>query len=139
MKKHILLLKFLIIIPTGILFFACSTNNGRVKQVSEQDNRPNILFLLADDLGYGELGCYGQEVIQTPVLDSLSTQGIRFTNFYAGAPVCSPSRAILMTGISSSYNNIRGNGGWLPDKEVFGRITLRESDVTIGEMHKETG
>ena len=73
MKKHILLLKFLIIIPTGILFFACSTNNGRVKQVSEQDNRPNILFLLADDLGYGELGCYGQEVIQTPVLDSLST------------------------------------------------------------------
>ncbi|KJF43542.1 arylsulfatase [Draconibacterium sediminis] len=120
-----------------ILFAACSTKMASDK--TENDTRPNILFLLADDLGYGELGCYGQQVIQTPVLDNFAKEGIRFTNFYAGNPVCSPSRAILMTGISSSYNNVRGNGGWLPDKEKFGRITIRKDDVTIAEMLKASG
>jgi arylsulfatase A-like enzyme len=128
--------KFLLLAVVCILFLSCGT---KTVEETKNDNRPNILFLLADDLGYGELGCYGQKVIQTPVLDNFAKAGKRFTNFYAGNPVCSPSRAILMTGVSSSYNTIRGNGGWLPDKEIFGRIALQKSDVTIAEMLKETG
>jgi arylsulfatase A-like enzyme len=139
MKTNNLLLKSFVVALGCILFAACGTKTSSNSQASKDEKRPNILFLLADDLGYGELGCYGQEVIQTPVLDSFATQSMRFTNFYAGNPVCSPSRAILMTGISSSYNNIRGNGGWLPDKQINGRITLRKSDVTLGEMLKGAG
>ena len=61
----------------------------------DQDDRPNIVLLLADDLGYGELGSYGQTVIKTPNLDELAEKSMIFTNFYAGSPVCSPSRAVL--------------------------------------------
>nr|MBP7638453.1 sulfatase-like hydrolase/transferase [Kiritimatiellia bacterium] len=60
--------------------------------------KPNLIFVLADDLGYGELGCYGQQVIQTPRLDRMAAEGVRFTGFYAGATVCAPSRSVLMTG-----------------------------------------
>jgi arylsulfatase A-like enzyme len=120
-----------------VVFAACSAKTSTNNQEPKTEKQPNILFLLADDLGYGELGCYGQKVITTPVLDKLAEDGMRFTNFYAGNPVCSPSRAILMTGISSSYNNVRGNGGWLPDKESFGRITIKKTDLTIAEMLKK--
>ena len=64
------------------LLFSCKPNKSI-------DERPNIVFLLADDLGYGELGCYGQEIIKTPVLDELAQKGMRFTSFYAGNPFCS--------------------------------------------------
>ena len=80
-------------------------------------DNPNIIFILADDMGYGELGCYGQETIKTPVLDNLAKQGIRFTDFYAGNAVCSPSRAVLLTGKSSSFNTIRGNKNWMLARE----------------------
>ena len=73
----------------------------------DQDDRPNIVLLLADDLGYGELGSYGQTVIKTPNLDELAEKSMIFTNFYAGSPVCSPSRAVLLTGKSSSHVSIR--------------------------------
>ena len=139
MKKHITHIRFLFIAVTSALLAACGTKTADTPKQQKNDKGPNILFLLADDLGYGELGCYGQEVIKTPVLDSFASQGMRFTNFYAGSPVCSPSRAVLMTGISSSYNNVRGNGGWLPDKEKYGRITLPEKEVTLGEMLKSAG
>ena len=62
------------------------------------DPKPNIIFVLADDLGYGDLGCYGGSVIQTPCLDRMSAEGMRFTDFYAGSTVCAPSRCVLMTG-----------------------------------------
>lgn len=144
MKTKIL---FLTII-SALLFAACKLKSSKQNQESPSDhisqtgdinNRPNILFLLADDLGYGELGCYGQEVIQTPVLDNFAKKGIRFTNFYAGNPVCSPSRAILMTGISSSHNTIRGNNGWDPENKRFDRIPLKKTDVTMGEMLQKAG
>lgn len=127
------------ILLTAILFASCGASSTKKKETTSSQKVPNILFLLADDLGYGELGCYGQKVIETPVLDKFATEGMRFTNFYAGNPVCSPSRAILMTGISSSYNNVRGNGGWLPDQEKYGRITLKKEDLTLGEMLKGAG
>lgn len=110
-----------------------------MKSNTEDPDPPNILILLADDLGYGELGCYGQEIIETPELDNLAKTGIRFTSFYAGNPVCSPSRAILMTGISSSYNQVRGNSGWRPDRESNGRIPIRKTDLTLGEMLRDIG
>ena len=70
--------------------------------------QPNIVFILADDLGYGELGCYGQEKIRTPNLDRLASQGIRFTQHYSGAPTCAPSRCVLLTGQHLAHSEIRG-------------------------------
>ncbi len=117
-----------------LLFTACQTKtpDGSGK------GKPNILFLLADDLGYGELGSYGQEVIETPVLDRLATQGMRFTDFYAGNAVCSPSRAVLMTGKSSTRNTIRGNTGSFNDDRWL-RVALTKDEITLGEMLQTAG
>src|SRR5712692_10924471 len=71
--------------------------------------RPNIVFILADDLGYGDLGAYGQTKIRTPRLDRMAREGTRFTQFYAGSPVCAPSRSALMTGQHTGHTYIRGN------------------------------
>lgn len=101
--------------------------------------QPNIVFLLADDLGYGELGSYGQKEIKTPVLDSLAKAGIRFTNAYAGSAVCSPSRAVLLTGIASSRNTIRGNQGYDYEHHRLDRIPLKPTDITLAEVLKEAG
>src|SRR5438477_6773753 len=71
--------------------------------------QPNIIFILADDLGYGELGCYGQKKIKTPSLDKMASEGMRFTQFYAGNAVCAPSRCVLMTGKHPGHAHIRDN------------------------------
>ncbi|UCC98701.1 MAG: arylsulfatase [Phycisphaerales bacterium] len=92
-------------------------------------NKPNIIFILADDLGYGDLGCYGQKTIQTPNVDRLAVQGMRFTDHYAGSTVCAPSRCCLMTGLHTGHAFIRGNA----------RIPLRPSDVTVAELLKGAG
>ncbi len=76
---------------------------------AEEPQRPNIIFILADDLGYGDLGCYGQKQIKTPNLDKLADEGIRFTRFYAGSTVCAPSRCAFMTGYHMGHARIRGN------------------------------
>jgi len=75
-----------------------------------QKKKPNIIFILADDLGYGDLGCYGSTKILTPNIDALAKAGTKFTNFYAGSTVCAPSRATLMTGLHTGHTSIRGNG-----------------------------
>src|SRR3954452_18817951 len=72
---------------------------------------PNIVFILADDLGYGDLGRYGQQQIKTPRIDQMAREGMRFTDFYAGSTVCAPSRCVLMTGRSIGRAPIRGNSG----------------------------
>lgn len=123
---------------TLFILFSVFTGCNKGDQKLQTEKRPNIVFLLADDLGYGELGAYGQESIETPVLDQMADDGIRFTNFYAGSAVCSPSRAVLMTGIQSSRNAVRGNKGIYNDGTVD-RVTLRKNDVTIGEMLKDAG
>ena len=64
---------------------------------------PNIIFIMADDLGYNELGCYGQDIIRTPNIDKLAKEGMMFTNFYSGSPVCAPSRCVLMTGMHTGH------------------------------------
>ena len=71
--------------------------------------RPNIIFIMADDLGYGDLGCYGQKVIETPRLDRMAKEGRKFTQFYAGSTVCAPSRSVLMTGLHTGHTTVRGN------------------------------
>jgi len=88
--------------------------------------RPNIIFILADDLGYGDLGCYGQEVIQTPNLDRMAAEGVRFTQAYAGSTVCAPSRCCLMTGYHTGHARIRGNALY----------PLKDEDVTVAEVLK---
>ncbi len=91
--------------------------------------KPNILWIMADDLGYGDLGCYGQTVIKTPQLDRLASQGVRFTDCYAGSTVCAPSRCVLMTGRHTGHARIRGNG----------LLPLAPEDVTVAEVLKSAG
>lgn len=93
--------------------------------------RPNILFILADDLGHGDLGCYGQRLIRTPNIDRLAAEGTRFTQVYAGSPVCAPSRCSLMTGMHTGHAQIRDN--------IPHGIFLREQDITIAEILKTAG
>jgi arylsulfatase A-like enzyme len=96
---------------------------------AEAARRPNILFILADDLGYGDLGCYGQKKIRTPNLDRLAAQGMRFTQCYAGSTVCAPSRCALMTGRHTGHCTVRGNA----------LVPLRPEDVTVAEVLKAAG
>lgn len=92
--------------------------------------RPNIILILADDLGYGDLSCYGQTRFATPNLDKLAAGGIRFTDFYAGSTVCSPSRAALMTGLHTGHVGIRGNAAG---------TTLQPDDMTLARVLKNSG
>lgn len=103
-----------------------------------KSKKPNIVFLLADDLGYGELGSYGQKVIETPFLDKVANEGMRFTDFYAGTAVCSPSRAVLMSGLHTGHLSIRGNKGYV-NKDEWGRISLKKTEKTLGEMLQGAG
>jgi len=73
--------------------------------------RPNIIFIMADDLGYGDLGCFGQKEILTPNIDKLAVEGLRFTDCYAGSTVCAPSRSVLMTGQHTGHTRVRNNAG----------------------------
>lgn len=100
--------------------------------------KPNIIFVMVDDMGYGDLGCYGQKEIMTPNIDKLAGEGIRFTNYYSGSPVCAPARSVLMTGQHTGHTTVRGNHGkggvtGLGGRE--GRVPLRNEDITIAEMN----
>ena len=114
------------IIFNCFIFFSCEKQNQK---------RPNIVFLLADDLGYNELGAYGQKIIKTPNLDKLAKQSMRFTDFYAGNSVCAPSRAVLLTGVSSAYVPIRGNAGYF-GKDDWSPTWLESDTFTLGELFK---
>lgn len=108
-----------------------------------QPGKPNIIFILADDLGYGDLSCYGQELFQTPNIDKLATEGLKFTNHYSGSPVCAPSRSALMTGLHSGHTFIRGNkevqpeGQWpVPDQAFMLTEMLRSAGYSTGVFGK---
>lgn len=96
--------------------------------------RPNIIFMLADDLGYGDVGCYGQKQIKTPSIDRMAAEGLRFTQAYAGGPVCAPSRCVLMTGLHQGHAQVRGN-----TLATSPPAALRPEDVTIAEVLKDAG
>ena len=97
--------------------------------VAQRIGAPNVLLIHADDLGYGDLSAYGQARFQTPTIDRLAAEGIRFTQYYSGSTVCAPSRASLMTGRHTGHASIRGNG----------EFPLRPEDVTIAEVLRGAG
>src|SRR5687767_9365856 len=102
---------------------------------SSAAEKPNFIWIMADDLGYADLGSYGQKVIQTPHLDRMAREGMRFTQFYAGATVCAPSRSVLMTGQHHGHTRVRGNAGSAnPVAQA-----LRPQDATVPRVLKEAG
>ena len=120
-------------------FLIVLTLVGSLVSTAQQKNNPNIIYIYADDLGYGELGCYGQQKIRTPNLDQMAREGMRFTQHYSSAPVCAPSRCMLMTGKNPGHSYIRGNyelGGYSDDTEG-GQMPLHPGAFTIAKMLKE--
>lgn len=110
-------------------------------QKKENNKPPNIIYIYADDLGYGEIEAYGQLKIKTPNLNKLRKEGILFTNHYTGAPVCAPARAMLMTGKHAGHSYIRGNYelGGFPDSLEGGQMPLPEGTYTLPKMLKKSG
>lgn len=117
----------------------------------QAEERPNVIYILMDDLGFGDLGCYGQQKIETPNIDRLSREGMRFTQHYSGSPVSAPSRCVLMTGMHSGHAQIRFNNE-LPErgavndhdsmfvhKELEGQYPLKANTMTLGRMMQHAG
>lgn len=119
-------------LTTGLL--ACSSGNSTEKPRRNSD-KPNIVFIIADDLGYGDLSCYGQKLFQTPHIDRLAAEGIRFTQHYSGTTVSAPSRSSLMTGMTTGHTPIRGNKEWKPE----GQWPLPDSSFILPEMLRAAG
>lgn len=124
--------KTLVLATTMIVTFQVAASRGGLQ--AAPPTRPNIIFIMVDDLGYGDLGCYGQKLIATPNLDRMAREGIRFRQFYAGATVCAPSRSVLMTGQHMGHTHVRGNAN--TDMSVQ---SLRDQDVTVAEVLKRAG
>lgn len=115
-----------------LVLSSCSLSTEKEKHAQ---SAPNIIYILADDLGYGDPGCYGQEHIKTPEIDKLAESGIRFTRHYSGSTVCAPSRSVLLTGMHTGYTPIRGNQEVKPE----GQTPMPASAITIPEVLKEKG
>jgi arylsulfatase A-like enzyme len=118
----------LILIPTIFLLFA-GTSHGQ----KENNPPPNIIFILSDDLSWGDIGCYGQKKIKTPNIDQLAREGIKFTQAYAGNSVCAPSRSSLMQGLHPGHARVRGNS-----RASF-RESLQPGDITVASVLKQAG
>ena len=127
-----------------ILIISCS-------KINKQIDQPNIILILADDLGYGELGVFGQKIIETPNIDLLANEGMILTNHYSGAPVCAPARAVLMNGLHTGNNPIRGNDEWnergdvgsfeamFKDPNLEGQRPLPDSMLTVANYLQSSG
>lgn len=95
----------------------------------------NVVYILADDLGYGDVGCYGQQIIKTPNIDRMAAEGMLFTQHYAGCTVSAPSRCSLMTGLHTGHTQVRGNREITPE----GQQPMREDTYTLGKLMKSAG
>ena len=102
---------------------------------AESDSKPNVVFILADDLGYREMGCFGQKLIRTPNLDQLAKEGMRLTQHYSGNAVCAPSRCVLMTGKHPGHAFVRSNKSTPPE----GQQPIPDSEITLAELMKRRG
>ena len=120
-----------IILPSALLLAA----SGQHQATGAQSRKPNIIYILADDLGYGDVSCYGQKRFQTPNIDRMAREGLLFTQHYAGCTVCAPSRSSLMTGLTTGHTPIRGNKEWKPE----GQWPIPAGTFTLAEMLKEAG
>ena len=114
----------LVVCLACLLTFHCQSGLS-----AEKGSSPNLIYIMADDLGYGDLGCFGQKMIQTPHLDRLAAEGMKLTSFYAGCTVCRPSRLVLWTGQHTGHTAIDSNAGYV----------FRPEDVTVAELLKEAG
>jgi arylsulfatase A len=117
------------VLSAGLVCVLLSAAGLAQNRSAQAGKRPNIIFIHADDLGYGDLSCYGQQKFTTPHLDRMAAEGARFTQYYSGSTVCAPSRAALMTGLHTGHAYIRGNGEY----------PLRPADVTVAEVLKSVG
>ena len=117
-------------IAAALLVFACF-----VPRASGADAKPNVIFILSDDLGYGDVGCFGQKLIKTPNIDKLAAEGMRFTDAYAGCTVCAPSRCTLMTGLHTGHTSIRGNREIPPE----GQEPMPADTFTVAKLMKQAG
>ncbi len=138
-------MRLFFIIASYIFIVSCNPSS------TPTSTKPNVILIFADDLGYGELGSYGQSKIETPHLDKLAAQGMRFTDFYTGSPVCAPSRCILLTGKHSGHAAIRGNDeaghrgdvwnflAMAADPYLEGQAPMPESTKIFPAMLKERG
>lgn len=127
MKKRFLCRPFNMIFYIG-LFFAGPMGG-------QAQTRPNVIVIMVDDMGYGDLGCYGSKKINTPRIDKMAAEGLRFTDFYSGTSVCAPSRAALMTGFHTGHTAVRGNREIKPE----GQYPLPDSSYTMAELFKGAG
>ncbi|WP_111709071.1 arylsulfatase [Lutibacter citreus] len=127
--------KFLLMLLGLLLAVSCGKAKKQEEAIKQEVKQPNIIYILADDLGYGDLSCYGQQKIKTPNIDALATRGMKFTQHYTGSAVCAPSRSSLMTGEHTGHTPIRGN----KELNEEGQIPLPAESVTIAEVLKTAG
>lgn len=126
--------KWVLLFISGCILTACTNKSDSQQQGDEISiEKPNIIFILVDDLGYGDIGCFGQQKIQTPSIDQLADEGIKFTESYAGNAVCAPCRSTLMQGLHPGHARVRGNG-----YQNY-REALQEGDYTVAMMLQEVG
>ena len=118
-----------------MVFIIALLNSIHPGIAQKHESKPNIIFILADDLGYGDVGCYGQQKIETPNIDRLAKIGVRFTQFYSGSTVCAPARCSFMTGMHTGHTVIRGNVGMQPE----GQFPLPDSVTTIAMIFQQNG
>lgn len=121
---------------TLIMLLGCKGNKQEHIPISQnKSDKPNIVYILADDLGYGDLSCYGQERFKTPNIDRLAGEGLLFTQHYSGSTVCAPSRSALMTGLHTGHTPIRGN----KSNPEEGQFPIKAEVVTAAEILKNAG
>ncbi len=135
------LLKIYRYLPIIIIPILISGRNS-VAKFDQNSTKPNIIFIMSDDQGYADLGCYGSQYLKTPHIDKMASEGMRFTDVYAGSPVCAPTRCVLMTGLHSGHITRRDNRTSNDLDKPFGRrklIPLNPEDYTVAEMLKEAG
>ena len=119
----------------GAAVMSVSCVNKEKPSLDDNPTKPNIIYILADDLGYGDLSCYGQSKFSTPNIDRMAGEGMIFTHHYAGSTVCAPSRSCLMTGLHTGHTPIRGNKEWQPE----GQVPMPKEILTIPEILKQAG
>lgn len=133
MELNLNIKSFFALLTLAILVFSCQLKKEKVEE--KRERLPNIIYILADDLGYGDLGCYGQKLFDTPNIDRLASSGMLFTQHYSGSTVCAPSRSALMTGLHTGHTYVRGNKEVKPE----GQFPLADSILTLPEMLKTKG
>jgi arylsulfatase A-like enzyme len=105
--------------------------------LANAENLPNVVYIMADDAGIGDFGCYGGKIIQTPNVDRLASEGLKFTQHYSGSTVCAPSRSVLMTGQHTGHTRVRGNkSAWLLDEDVTVAEIMKQAGYVTGAMGK---